>query len=134
MERESRAREQTATGHMSSAITSEGATSLVLLPPDLLVNFGLKRTGKQQRGRGGFLWEARGSRNFVRGVDLKGPKATGRVTGTQWGGGRGGGGLVHRTKGGDGRGGSTWRSTSEQGDYLTPCIGSRVNGWVSAGP
>ena len=33
-----------------------------------------------------FAREARGLQ-VVRGVDLKGPKAAGRVTGTQWGGG-----------------------------------------------
>ena len=89
---------------------------------------------KKRGGAGGlFVREARGLQ-VVRGVDLKGPKAAGmagRVTGTQqWG----GGGLVYRTKGRDWRGRSTWCSTSEQGGYLPPCMGSRASGWVSASP
>ena len=46
------------------------------------------RMGPKKRGGAGGLFarEARGLQ-VVRGVDLKGPKAAGRVTGTQWGGG-----------------------------------------------
>ena len=54
------------------------------------------RAGPKKRGGAGGLFarEARGLQ-VVRGVDLKGPKAAGRVTGIQWE----GGGLVYQTEG-----------------------------------